>query len=121
MTKFMKNVNNYLSEMKIKHTYLSMVTGIEKNKLSRLLNGIQEESGIDMEKIAEALGKKIDFFLSETCAASEISGFSHNKITFYAGEPTEKQEKIVNELMELMENIDEVLSAKSRFVHMTGE
>ncbi len=121
MTKFMKNVNNYLSEMKIKQTYLSMVTGIEKNKLSRLLNGIQEESGTDMEKIAEALGKKIDFFLSETCAAPEISSFSHNKIAFYAGEPTEKQEKIANELMELMENIDEVLSAKSRFVHMMGE
>ena len=54
MTKFIKNVNVYLSEMKIKQTYLSMITGIDKNKLSRLLNGIQEESGSDMEKIAAA-------------------------------------------------------------------
>lgn len=52
MTKFISNVNKYLSEMKIKQSYLSMVTGIDKNKMSRLLTGSQEESGTDMEKIA---------------------------------------------------------------------
>ena len=51
MTKFISNVNKYLSEMKIKQTYLSMITGIDKNKMSRLLTGSQEESGTDMEKI----------------------------------------------------------------------
>ena len=39
MTKFISNVNKYLSEMKIKQSYLSMVTGIDKNKMSRLLTG----------------------------------------------------------------------------------
>ncbi len=121
MTNFIKNVNEYLSEMKIKQTYLSMLTGIEKNKLSRLLNGMQEESGTDMEKIAAALGKKVEFFLADTCTVPKISSFYYNKIAFYAGEPTEKQEKIANQLMELMENIDEVISAKDRFSHMTGE
>ena len=38
-----------------------------------------------------------------------------NKIAFYAGEPSQKQEQIAKQLMELMENIDEVISAKSRF------
>ena len=75
MTRFINNVNKYLSEMKIKQTYLSMITGIDKNKISRILTGVQEESGTDMEQIA-------------------------------------------NQLMELMENIDEVLSAKSRFEHI---
>ena len=41
MTKFISNVNKYLSEMKIKQSYLSMVTGIDKNKMSRLLTGSQ--------------------------------------------------------------------------------
>ena len=59
MTKFISNVNKYLSEMKIKQSYLSMVTGIDKNKMSRLLTGSQEESGTDMEKIARGLGKSI--------------------------------------------------------------
>lgn len=40
------------------------------------------------------------------------------KIAFYAGEPSHKQELIAEQLMELMENIDEVLSAKSRFKNM---
>ena len=31
MTKFVSNVNAYLSEMKIKQTYLSMISGIDKN------------------------------------------------------------------------------------------
>lgn len=121
MTKFIENVNKYLSGMKIKQTYLSMITGIDKNKLSRLLTGTQEESGTDMEKIAGALGKKIEFFLNDSCVAPQIGCFSRNKIVFYAGAPTEKQEKIAEQLMELMENIDEVVSAKSRFDQMTGE
>ena len=95
MTKFISNVNKYLSEMKIKQSYLSMVTGIDKNKMSRLLTGSQEESGTDMEKIARSS--------------------SMNKIAFYAGEPSKKQEQIAKQLVELMENIDEVISANSRF------
>jgi hypothetical protein len=39
-------------------------------------------------------------------------------IAFYDGEPSEKQEQIADQLIELMENIDEVVSAKSRFEHI---
>ena len=65
MTKFINNLNKYLSEMKIKQNCLSMLTGIDKNKLSRLLTGVQDESGTDMEKIAQALGKDVEFFLKD--------------------------------------------------------
>ncbi len=115
MTKFISNVNKYLTEMKIKQTYLSMTTGIEKNKMSRLLTGVQEESGKDMEKIAQGLGKSVEFFLADTITVPQIGISSSNKIAFYAGEPSEKQEQIANHLMELMENIDVIMSAKSRF------
>ena len=115
MTKFISNLNTYLSEMKIKQTYLSMITGIDKNKLSRLLTGSQDESGTDMETIAQALGKYVEFFLGDSFYIPNFDGFSTNKIAFYAGEPSEKQEEIASQLMELMENIDEVISAKSRF------
>lgn len=67
MTKFISNVNQYLSEMKIKQMYLSMVTGIDKKKLSRLLAGSQEESGTDMEKIATGLGKIIAYMAVLIC------------------------------------------------------
>ena len=115
MTKFISNVNKYLSEMKIKQTYLSMITGIDKNKMSRLLTGSQEESGTDMEKIASGLGKSVEFFLADAIVISQIGNMAINKIAFYAGEPSQKQEQIAKQLMELMENIDEVISAKSRF------
>lgn len=115
MTKFISNVNKYIAEMKIKQSYLSMVTGIDKNKISRLLTGSQEESGTDMEKIAHGLGKTVEFFLKDSISIPQVSGSSMNKIAFYAGEPSKKQEQIAKQLMELMENIDEVISANSRF------
>lgn len=115
MTKFISNVNKYLSEMKIKQTYLSMVTGIEKNKLSRILTGVQEESGTDMEKIARGLGKGIEFFWADEMDIPQAENFARHKIAFYAGEPSNGQEKIARQLMELVENMDEVLSAKMRF------
>ena len=115
MTKFISNVNKYLSEMKIKQTYLSMITGIDKNKISRLVTGSQEESGTDMEKIASGLGKNVEFFLTDDIVIPQIGSMAINKIAFYAGEPSKKQEQIAKQLMDLMENIDEVISAKSRF------
>ena len=118
MTKFISNVNKYLSEMKIKQTYLSMITGIDKNKMQRLLTGTQDESGTDMEKIAGGLGKNVEFFLSETMIIPQVDTSAINKIAFYAGEPSGKQEQIANQLMELMANIDEVMSAKSRFTNI---
>ncbi len=115
MTKFMSNVNKYLSEMKIKQTYLSMITGIDKNKMSRLLTGSQEENGTDMEKIAHGLGKNVEFFLADSISIPQVGSFAIKKIAFYAGSPSQKQEQVAKQLMELMENIDEVMSAKSRF------
>lgn len=115
MTKFICNVNKYLAEAKIKQNYLSMMTGIDKSKMSRLLTGSQEESGTDMEKIAQGLGKNVEFFLADSISVLQVGSFEINKIAFYAGEPSHKQEQIAKQLMEFMENIDEVISANSRF------
>ncbi len=116
MTKFMSNLNKYLSVMRINQTYLSSLTGIDKNKLSHLLTGIQEENGTDMEKLSEALGKNPDFFLSDPFDMPNISDFLSNRIVFYTGNLSKKHEKMAAELMELLENVDEVLSAKSRLM-----
>lgn len=120
MTKFISNVNQYLSEMKIKQTYLSLVTGIDKNKISRLLTGAQVESGTDMEKIAYGLGKKVNFFLADSVSILSMEEALERKTIFHNGEPTGKQEETVKLLVELMENIDEIMSAKSRFANMAN-
>lgn len=119
MTKFIANVNSYLSQMKIKQTYVSMKSGIDTKKLSRILTGAQDVSGSDMEKIAAALGEKIEFFLQDTIAIPQTTDFSPEKISFYTGSPTKKQEQIADKLLKLMENIDEVMSAENRFLNIS--
>ena len=49
----------------------------------------------------------------------DIRTLDNSRIAFYAGSPSKKQEKVAALLMELMENIDEVMSAKSRFDNVT--
>ena len=121
MTKYIDNVNAYLSQMKIKQTYISMKAGIDTKKLSRILTGTQDISSTDMEKIANALGKKIEFFLSDSFSIPHINSLAPEKIAFYAGDPTEQQEEIASKLLRLMENIDEVMSAKGRFLNISKE
>lgn len=121
MTKYIENVNAYLSQTKIKQTYISLKTGIDTKKLSRILTGTQDISGTDMEKIANALGRKPEFFLSDAFCVPEINEFMPEKIAFYAGNPTAQQEKIAEKLVKLMENIDEVMSAKYRFLNISRE
>ena len=107
--------------MKIKQTYISLKSGIDTKKLSRILTGAQDINSTDMEKIANALGQKTEFFLSDTFCIPPIREFMPEKIAFYAGEPTERQEKIAEKLVKLLENIDEVLSAKQRFLNISKE
>ena len=121
MTAYVENVNAYLSEMKIKQTYISLKTGIDTKKLSRILTGAQDVNATDMEKIANALGKKLEFFLSEDFCVPQRSEFAPEKIAFYAGNPTVQQDEIAVKLEKLMENIDEIMSAEYRFLNMAKE
>lgn len=119
MTKFIENINAYLSQMKIKQTYVSLKTGIDVKKLSRILTGAQDVSGTDMEKIANALGHKVEYFLSDAFYVPKINELVPEKIAFYAGNPTVKQDEIAEKLEKLMGNIDEVMSAKYRFINIS--
>lgn len=119
MTKFISNLNMYLSEMEIKPTYLSMVTGIDNFKLSSLLNGSEEESNSDMEKIAHGLGKSIEFFLSGPVDVPYVGHSTINKPIFCTEKLSHQQELITKCIIELMANIDEVLTAKSRFINIS--
>lgn len=119
MTKYIENLNLYLDARKIKQNYLSMKTGIDAKKMSRILNGVQDITATDMDKIAEALGENTEYFLQETFQVPEEFEQELEKITFYAGEPAKEQEKIANTLLKLLENIDEVISAKGRFLNIS--
>ena len=112
MTTFMRNVNRYLSEMQIKPSYLSMVSGINETKLNGLLNGLQDADESEMVRIAQGLGKDVHFFMADTINISSISRFDETK---YSRQPTEKQKLLSSSILEFLKNIDEVMSAKIRF------
>ena len=61
------------------------------------------------------IGKNVEFFLVDSFCIPKREVFAGHKIAFYAGEPSEKQEQLASKLMELMENIDEVISSERRF------
>lgn len=84
--------------------------------MSRILTGAQDINSADMEKIASALGQKPEFFLSDSFSVPNINEFMPEKIAFYAGTPTARQKEIAERLVKLMENIDEVMSAKGCFL-----
>lgn len=121
LTKYIENVNAYLSQMKVKQMYLSRKTGIEKNKLSRILNGLQEISGTDMEKIAGALGQKTEYFLSEKFQLPKEVSCAEPEVVFYAGEPSKEQVEFAKQLIELIENADVILGAEGRYKMSVGE
>ena len=122
MTKFISNVNKYLSEMKIKQTYISLKTGMDKNKLSRILTGKQKRvDSNDMELIANALGYKMEFFLREDFEVPNVIDVSTAEFAFYAGEPTKQQQEFAMKLIDLIENVDEVLGAKDRYMNAIME
>ena len=121
MTQYVENVNRYLSAMKIKQTFVSLKSGIDTKKLSRILTGTQEIIGTDMEKIANALGQKIEYFLAEDFAVPSKKDIASTEVVFYAGEPDKEQEKFAMQLIQLIENADEVLGAEGRFLMAIGE
>lgn len=121
MSKYIDNVNTYLSQMKIKQTFISLKTGIETSKLSRILTGNQEVTIVDMEKIAKSLGQKVEFFLSDDFKVPKTVNSVTTKVVFCAGEPSKEQDVFAMKLIDLIENIDEVLGAKNRFINAIME
>lgn len=58
MSIFVRNINAYLNQMKIKQNFISLRTGMDTSKLSRLLKeGGQDITETEMEMISNALGK----------------------------------------------------------------
>jgi len=121
MSKYIDNVNTYLSQMKIKQTFVSLKSGIEISKLSRILTGTQDVTSGDMEKIAKSLGQNVEYFMSDIFELPKVVNSVTTEVVFYAGEPNKEQEAFAMKIIDLIENIDEVLGAKNRFMNAIME
>ena len=84
MTKYIENLNLYL----------------DAKKMSRILTGVQDITGTDMEKISAALGENTEYFLQDPFPVPQMCEQESEKVTFYAGEPAKEQEKIADEIEE---------------------
>ena len=120
MGKFIRNLNEYLTQKKIKQTFLSLKTGMEPSKLSRILTGAQDITSMDMERLAQALGKNVEYFLADDFFVADIKELSKNEVFFYAGKPTREQEEFAKEFLTMLENADEIMSAKGRLAMDVG-
>lgn len=108
MSQFIENVNKYIKHYGIKQTAISLKTGIEKNKLSRLLSKRQSIQIEDMESIANSLGKNVKYFL-DVNELKEIKYDNYTSIAFSMGEPTPEKEEFANVIFDFLEHIDAIM------------
>jgi len=114
MTKFMKNLNEYLTHYNIKNSFVSKITGIEKNKLSRLLNNKQGILYEDMELIAKSLGKDISYFMQENLTLKSSGYEEATSIAFYMGAVDEDKKILANEVFDFLEHVDAILGIQKK-------
>lgn len=115
MNEYIKNVNLFLSETKIKPSYIILKSDIDENKILSILSGTQNTNSDDMNKIAKALGKDIDFFLK----GEQQKDFDYEfQKGIYLEEISKKQKQITDKALQLLENVDMVMSSKERFINI---
>lgn len=114
MSKFIKNLNYYIEHYNIKNSFIVKMTGIEKNKFSRLLNGKQDIQYEDMEKISVSLGKETTYFMQENLNLTKTQYEDSTSIAFYMGAVDEEKKELANQVFDFLENIDAILGIQKK-------
>ena len=121
MSRYIDNVNKFITARKIKQNYVSMKSGIEIRKLSRILSGVQDVNSTDMDSIAEALGYTATYFMDKNFVVESLEDNIYQETAFYVGGVSEAQKVLANNLIELLECADEVLSAQDDVIAAVTE
>ena len=105
MSRFIENVKNYLNARNIRQTYVSLMTGWDKSRVSKVLNGTIELKESEAEFLAKALGHDMAYFL-----VSSIEEYRENEdngqLAFFAGTIEEDDKKIADKLVEMFRFYD---------------
>ncbi len=107
MNTYINNIKTYLTERKIKQSYISLVTGWTASKVSRILN---EESGIsdeDKAVLAEALGFDVSFFMGDN-ESMKLKPQVNSQLAFFAGNISEKEKKTASSLVDMFKFYDSI-------------
>lgn len=113
MNNYIDNINMYIAHYGIKQSFLSLKSGIQKDKLNRLLNQKQEISAPDMERIAKALGKSAEYFLKDMNLKS-IDYTDSTSIAFYMGKPTKEIQEFSNKVFDFLEHVDIIVGMNKK-------
>lgn len=105
MSKFIESVKNYLNVRNIRQTYVSLMTGWDKSRVSKVLNGTIELKESEAEILAKALGHDMAYFL-----VSSVEKYRENEdngqLAFFAGTIEEEDKKIADKLVEMFRFYD---------------
>lgn len=105
MNTYIDNVNEYLKGKGIKNSYVSLVTGWDKSKVSRILTGEVDIRLDDADQLAKALGKRMEFFLqAKGDIHKDIN--SSQQFAFYAGHLEQSDKQVAKHLLELFRFYD---------------
>ncbi len=105
MDEFIRNVRIFLSERKIKNSYVSLVTGWDKSKVSRILRGDADIKMNEAYELANALGQDVKFFLGKE-EDMRLVNANNNHMLFYAGHLDETDKEIAENLLDMFKYFD---------------
>ncbi len=120
MSKFTDNINAYMSAKKIKNNFISLKTGLDSSKLSRILNGKQPATELEISLISNALGHDATYFLKDDIIIPTTDDYIGTVALCYAGNPTASQKDTFDKLVALAENVEYIMSAKTDFYGAIG-
>ena len=105
MSEFIESVKDYLNVRNIRQTYVSLMTGWDKSRVSKVLNGTIELKVSEAEFLAKALGHDMTYFLVNT-----IEDYRENEnngqLAFLARTLEEEDRKIADKLVEMFRFYD---------------
>lgn len=114
MANFVQNLNKYIDHHNIKRSFVAKRAGIEKNKLSRILNNVQDITNEDMIAVAESLDKDIGYFFQADLDLSVREYKESASIAFYMGTADEGKKELANQAFDLLEHIDAIFSIRKK-------
>lgn len=105
MSKFIENVKNYLNVRNIRQTYVSLMTGWDKSRVSKVLNGTIELKESEAEFLAKALGHDMAYFLVDS-VEEYIESEDNGQLAFFAGTIEDDDKKLADKLVEMFRFYD---------------
>lgn len=106
MSQFIDNVKVYVKKRKIRQTYISLMTGWDKSKVSKLFSGSIELKETDAEHLARALGHDMVYFLTDF-SEKKLESETNGKLAFFAGSlENEDDKKTADKLVEMFRFYD---------------